>query len=76
MNARRGLRRIGLRTWEVVGDRGRWIIERCGAHDWRIKPEDMPRPFFHESHPTLYAARVTAEGWAGALPFFLDRRAA
>lgn len=76
MNARCGLKRIGLREWLVEGPHGTYVIERDSPRRWYVRAAHIPKQFYNDKFRRLRDARVVAEGFAGVpLPYFLDRRA-
>lgn len=76
MNARRGLRRYGMRSYLVQGSKASIVIDKERPWRWAIRHEDMPVGFYMEKFKRLAAARMAAEGYAGLMPYFLDRRQA
>lgn len=65
MNARRGLKKIGMRTYQITGPDGVVEIERDHARRWLVRGPGYPRPFFNMDALRLRDARDQAELWAG-----------
>ena len=76
INPRKGLRRIGQREWLVEGPCGQWVIERERPKCWYVRGAGVPRAFYNGRYHRLGDARTAAEGFAHAMPYFLDRRTA
>lgn len=74
ISPRKGLRRVGMRTYEIDGPRGRFAIERVHGKRWEVRPAHFPSCFLFGHYPRLAAARAYAERLAGQIPFFMDRR--
>lgn len=76
MNARRGLKRIGMWEYLIAGPAGTYIIERDRPRRYIVRASHLPREFTHGIYNRLWLARVTAEFFAGVadIPAFLDRR--
>lgn len=79
MNARRGLKKFGLRAYIVVGVRS-ILIERERPSVFRVRPADMPPAFDYGQYRRLGVARQYAEELAAidnfpdpAMPVFLRR---
>lgn len=75
MNSRKGLKRIGMRSYLIHGAKAAIVIDRERPWRWAIRHEDMPPGFYMEKFNRLAKARMAAEAYAGVvLPYFLDRR--
>lgn len=79
MNARRGLKKFGLRAYIVVGVRS-ILIERERPSVFRVRPADMPPAFDYGQYRRLGLARKYAEELAAidnfpdkTMPVFLRR---
>lgn len=76
MNPRKGLHRIGMRTWEVRGETVCVWIEREGPRAFTVRPSRVPAAFTIEKFNRLGKARAFAEFTAGlraSWPKELDR---
>lgn len=71
--SRKGLKRAGMRAYRVDGPHGAYIIERERRAFFTVRREGVPRDFFNEGFRALWIARLAAENWAGAMPYFLRR---
>lgn len=74
MNARRGLKKVGLRSYLIEGPAATIVIEREANHRFSIRHHGHHPSFFLQRFRRLSAARLAAEYFAGAIPYFLDRR--
>ena len=70
-NARKGLKRHGLRSYIVDGTRP-MIIERERPRRFKVRPADWQPSFHFDVFRRLRDARVAAEGWAGLIDDFPD----
>ncbi len=72
VNARKDLKKRGLRAYEVTGPKGTMVIER--ERPWRfvVRPENWPRDphgaFFSMKFNRLFKARAHAEAQVGLSP--------
>ena len=85
-NARKDLKRVGLRCYAVTGPRGTWIIERERPWRFAVRPDGWPRApggkgklqsMFFQADPfhRLSEARAYAEDKAGIVkPKRIQRR--
>lgn len=62
-NARKGLKRYGLRAYRIGGKRP-MIIERIKRRHFAVRPQDMPSSFCYQDFRLLRDARAAAEDWA------------
>lgn len=63
--SRKGLRRIGMRTYAVASAAGPIEIERDRPGRWLVRLPTTIKPFHNGEFPTLRLARKSAEAWAG-----------
>lgn len=68
MNARKGLKKIGLRRYLIEGPMRAFIIERDAPYRFFVSPQlygTMPHGFFAQAFKRLKDAREHAEKQAG-----------
>ena len=63
MNPRKGLKRVGLRTYAVEGLGPTILIDRERARKFRIRRETYPPGFYFQEFRRLTDARAAAEHW-------------
>lgn len=76
--SRKGLKRLGMRSYEVTGPKGAVIIERDRPRHFLVRPAWLPRAFDYGDYRLLRDAAAYARRLAGdleaCLPRYLDRR--
>lgn len=64
MNARKGLKRYGMRAWIIEGHKANIVIERERRGVFSIRRAEMPPAFFLQKFKLLRAARMVAAYYA------------
>lgn len=63
--ARKGLKKVGMRTYQVEGPAGSFQIERDGRSRFLLRAPHTIPPFHNGEYRRLIDARRDAESWAG-----------
>lgn len=63
-NPRKGLKRLGMRSYTITGPLGTFIIERERPRKFSVRRSGMHPAFFFQKFKLLRDARSAAEVWA------------